>query len=161
MMTKSAIILCIGLLVTLVIGMFTFTYLKRQELNQSLPIPDTLTDNTTDPYRYAALIDTKHFYSNGLHTFVGVLNMPTPCDLLEVASTVRESFPEQIVLEFKVINNAPDCEQIETPQRFKVEATASADAIMSATFMGRLVELNVIPAGKGEVPEDFEIFIKG
>lgn len=87
--------------------------------------------------------------------------MPTPCDLLESSARVAESFPEQIMINFSVINNADFCAQVVTAQRFKVSATASPEATFSAQFMGRPVELNLIPAGAGETPDAFELFIKG
>ena len=87
--------------------------------------------------------------------------MPTPCDLLESSAVVAESFPEQIMIDFSVLNNAEFCSQVITPQRFKVTAPASEKATFSAKFMGRDVELNLIPAEPGEVPDDFELFIKG
>ena len=161
-MTKSSITLCIGLLIALVMGMFTYTFLKRQEINQTnAPVVAPSTATTTNSYGYVTSITTKHFYLDGVHTFVGSIDMPTPCDLLDSAVTIRESFPEQVVLEFRVINNTNDCAPIITPQRFKVAVVASVGAILSATFMDRPVQLNVIPAKRGEVPEDFEIFIKG
>jgi hypothetical protein len=69
--------------------------------------------------------------------------------------------PEQVTLDFNVINNAEVCAQVVTTQRFKVEAQASEQAIIKARFMGREVELNLVPPSAGETPEDFELFIKG
>jgi hypothetical protein len=87
--------------------------------------------------------------------------LPTPCDLFEANSHVTDSEPQRVVLEFTVINNAEVCAQTVTAQRFKVEATAKEDATFTAFFMGREVELNLIPAAPGETPEEFEVFIKG
>lgn len=87
--------------------------------------------------------------------------MPTPCDLLNTEVTIMESYPEQVVVDFSVINNADVCAQVVTAQRFKVEFSAAEEASISARFMGRDIELNLIPAAEGELPEDFEVFIKG
>ena len=74
---------------------------------------------------------------------------------------IAESFPEQVTVDFKVINNAEACTQVITPQRFKVEFDASENASMRARLNGRNIELNLIPAAEGETPDEFEIFIKG
>lgn len=159
-MDKRTIILVVVLFGLIVLGMFTFAYLKKVEISEgpkvSAPAPlpqDTYSDITR--------ITAKHFIQNGKHTFVGDIEMPTPCDLVDVNSTVNKSLPEEIILNFKVINNSNDCEQMITSQRFVVEAQASPEAKVSAMFMGRAVELNLIPAAKGESPEEFELFIKG
>ena len=113
-------------------------------------------------FAYIERIDAVHFYEDGTHTFVGEIDMPTPCDLLEFGAVVMESFPEQIRLEFEVVNeDAEMCAQVITPQRFMIEATASEEATVSAQFMGSAIELNLRDPQPGETPDDFELFIKG
>jgi hypothetical protein len=159
-MQKRTILLFVSLFVIIVAGMFTFAYLKRIEV-VTPPVPSQEVDAASSSLPYAAVIDAKQYYIDGLHTFVGIIDMPTPCDLLTTQARVLESFPEQVIIEFTVVNNAESCVQVVTPQRFKVDATASKDARISATWMGQPVELNLVPARPGEVPEDFELFIKG
>jgi hypothetical protein len=158
-MDRRTIVLIVVVFILIIIGMFTFTGLMKKEVEVKT-VPDVVVE-TVVPYPNITRIDAKHYFSDGLHTFVGEIEMPTPCDLIEVNSIVKESFPEQIQLEFKVINNAEVCAQVITPQRFLVEAKASEGATASAMFMGRSVELNLIPALPGESPADFELFIKG
>lgn len=158
-MDRRTIVLVVVVFVLIIIGMFTFTSLMKQEVEVKV-VPDVPVEEPV-PYPNITRIDAKHYFIDGLHTFVGEIEMPTPCDLIEVNSLVRESFPEQIQLDFTVINNAEMCTQVITAQRFLVEATASEGATVSATFMGRAVELNLTPAEAGEVPADFELFIKG
>ncbi len=158
-MDKRSIILVVTLFGLIVVGMFVFAYLQRQEA--AAPAPVVVVEEPVVPYADITRIDAKHYFIDGVHTFVGEIPFPTPCDLLEVSSTVMESYPEQIRLDFTVINNAEMCAQVVTAQRFMVTASASEAATVSATFMGRPVELNLIPAAPGERPEDFELFIKG
>lgn len=159
-MEKRSIILFVVLFLAITIGMFVFAYLKRQEsLNQPSGVAATSTATSTAPL--VTRVDAKHYFSNGKHTFVGVVEMPTPCDLLTVTSRVEESMPETIVLDFSVINNADTCAQVVTPQRFMVEAQASSEAKVRAEWARIPIELNLIPAGPDEKPEDFELFIKG
>lgn len=156
-MEKRTIILIVLLFIFIVIGMFTYTYIKKNEMTQ-IPVVETPVVKE-DPL--GVRIDAKHFYIDGVHTFVGEMTMPTPCDLLEVNSEVQESYPEQIRLDFTVINNSKTCEKIPTNQRFMVSVTASSDAKITATYLGKPAELNLIPAGPEETPDEFEIYIKG
>jgi hypothetical protein len=87
--------------------------------------------------------------------------MPTPCDLLEWDTMVAESYPEQVSVNFSVLNNSETCVQTVTPQRFKASFTASEDASVRASIEGKSVDMNLIPASEGESPNDFELFIKG
>lgn len=163
-MNQKTITLIVVLFALLVLGMFVYAYLKQQELQ---PAPTaTTTPATTEEESVAAYpninrIDGTHYYIDGTHTVVGELIFPTPCDLLETDAVVAESMPEQITLNFEVINNAENCAQVATPQRFKIAADASEAAEFSATFMGEPIQLNLKPAPEGETPDDFEVFIKG
>lgn len=159
-MSQKSIVLIVALFTLIVAGMFVYAYLKKAELT-SEPLPDPEPTQETQPYPDITRIDATHYFIDGTHTLVGEINMPTPCDLLETEAVVMESFPEQVRVDFTVVNSADMCAQVITPQRFKVSADASADATFSAQFMGRDIELNLRPAPEGESPDDFELFIKG
>jgi len=160
-LSSRVITMAILLFVLIVLGMFAFAYLKNQELKDE--VVEQPIEEPVDDVKYAAItrVDAKHYYEDGVHTLVGEIPMPTPCDLLVSEAVVMESYPERIAIDFSVINNANFCAEVITPQRFKVSATASEDATFSAKFMDRQIELNLIPAEEGEVPDDFELFIKG
>lgn len=160
--SKRAVTIAIVIFALIVVGMFTFAYLKKGELEDVNP-QQKEDQAVLAEVKYAAItrVDAKHYLIDGVHTLVGEILMPTPCDLLESSVSVAESFPEQVMIDFSVINNAEFCAQVITPQRFKVTATVSPDATFSARFMGRSIDLNLIPAAAGEMPEDFELFIKG
>lgn len=159
-MNQKSIVLVVVLFVIIVIGMFVYAELKKNELSEISSTPD-VEPVAVVPYADITLIDAKHYFIDGTHTLVGELLMPTPCDLLESSATVMESFPEQVIVDFSVINTAENCIQMISPQRFKVEFVASLEATISARIIGREVPLNLIPAGTDERPEDFELFFKG
>lgn len=141
--------------------MFTFAHLKRVEIMNDVATTTPQTNAEEIPYSYINQIDAKHYFIDGKHTLVGEIEMPTPCDLVEANAAVAESYPEQVTVNFKVINNAESCATVITPYRFRVDFTASKEAKIKANFMGREVILNLIPASPDEKPEDFEVFIKG
>jgi len=156
---NKAAMIAIILFVIVIAGMFVFAFLKQNNTNQPTENNQEQTDN--DPYAGIERIDAKHFYIDGVHTLVGEIAMPTPCDLLNSKVLIAESYPEQITIDFTVINEADNCAQVVTPQRFKVSAEASPEASFKALFMGRPVPLNIIEAEPGETPDDFELYIKG
>lgn len=158
-MSKKVIILVSFIFVLVTGGMFGFAYLYKQNVSDSTVIPNPI-DTKVNTYGITQ-IEATHFYLDGVHTIVGELPMPTPCDLLTTDATVAESMPEQVMFLFNVINNSPTCIEQETPQRFKISATASNKATISAMFMGTPVKLNLVEATPGDTPEAFELFIKG
>lgn len=161
-MEQKHIVGSITLLGLIILGMFVFAYLKREEIQQTTPPPqggDVVTD--TSPYANITRIDGKHFFDGKTHTVVGEIPMPTACDLFNWSVRIAESMPETVTIDFDVINNAEMCAQVVTPQRFKVSFDASEGATIKATLEGREVILNLIPALPGESPDDFEVFIKG
>lgn len=160
-MNRGAVIGAAALFVLLIVGMFVFAYMKRSEQIQEVVEPTTTEEDTSTPYDHITRIDATHYYIDGVHTLVGEIAMPTPCDLLDYDVVIAESYPEQVTIDFVVINNAETCTQTITPARFKVEATVAEEATWSARFMGRSIELNRIPAPEGERPENFEVFLKG
>ena len=158
-MNQKAIIICIALFILIVAGMFGFAYLKKAEV--TTPVPEENLPQEQVEYASITRITAKHFFIDGVHTLAGEIPMPTPCDLLEAEARVMESFPEQVVVDFSVLNNAEFCAQQVTPARFMVSFTASENASISALFMGRAVEPNLVPPAEGETPDDFQLFIKG
>lgn len=167
-MNNKTIAILSGLFVAAVIGLFVIVNLSSTDTGNDTDATDqTATtageemDAGQDQYPGIERITAKHFFADGTHTFVGEIPMPTPCDLLETSAQVRESMPEQVVLEFSVINESDMCAQVITPQRFMIEVQASEEATVSAEFMGRTVELNLLEPAPGETPDDFELYIKG
>lgn len=159
-MEHKHMIVAFSTLALIVVGMFVFTYLKKSELAEA-PSVTPVADMQDGPYASITRIDAKHFFIPPTHTLAGEIVMPTPCDLLNWGARVEESSPETVTIDFTVVNHAEECAQTPTPQRFMVNFDASENAVIKATFNGRPVELNLIPAAEGETPADFELFMKG
>jgi hypothetical protein len=155
-MRRRDIVLICSLLFTVVAGMFTYTYIAKQQAE-----PIAVTPEPVEEARETMRLDAKHFYRDGVHTIVGEVMMPTPCDLLSYEAVFAESFPEQVSYNFTVINNSEVCAQVMTPQRFMVSATASAGANLAATWNGVAIELNLVEAAPEETLESFELYFKG
>lgn len=159
-MNQKTMVMAVVLFILIVVGMFIFAYLKNTE-QQIVPIDPPVEQVSVDKYANITRIDGKHFFVDGVHTVAGEIKMPTPCDLLNGTAIIAESYPEQITLDFSVINNSELCAEVITSALFKIEAVASEGASFKAVFQNRPIELNLIEAQEGESPEDFEVFIKG
>ena len=160
-MEHKSIIAGVVTLALIVVGMFVFAFIKKQEITTQDQVTELPTTTAPDAYAQITRIDAKHFFSDGTHTLVGEIIMPTQCDLLNWDAKVQESMPETAIIDFDVVNHSDNCADTATTQRFKVTFSASEKANMRARFMGRDVELNLIPAGQNETPDDYELFIKG
>ena len=156
----QTIVLALISFAVIVAGMFAFAFFKDSDIKNETDT-EPMPEETDDRYSNIDRVDAKHFYIDSVHTVVGEIPMPTPCDLLEADAIIQESYPEQITLDLSVINNAEFCAQVITPQRFKVSASASPEATFNALFENRVIELNLVEAAPGETPEEFELFIKG
>ena len=88
-----------------------------------------------------------HRFESGTHTFSGTVDMPTPCDSLSVDALLRESYPEQIVLQFTAQSSVDTseiaCAQVITPQDFSISVDAAKNATVSAELNGYAVELQL------------------
>ncbi len=105
-------------------------------------------------------ITAKHQFKDGKHIIAGEVNLPTPCYVLDTQAMVAESMPEQVTIAFSATTQGEMCAQVITVDRFKVEFSASKDAVIKATWNGKPAKLNLIPAGADEDLDNFEIFIK-
>jgi hypothetical protein len=158
-MNQRAIIVAVILFVAIVGGMFAYARMKSAELQTVIPVPEA--PKKEEPESITR-IDAKEYFSGKTYTVAGKIMLPTPCDLLESKATVSTSTPEQVAIAFDVINNSGGaCAQVITEQRFKVRFDASKDAVITATWKGVPVTLNLVEAGPNENPDDFELFIKG
>jgi len=154
--SHKVIISVVVIIVLVVLGIWWFTGNERKadNLNKDQTGEQLTTDQNT--------INAKRAFIDGTHTLVGQIDLPTPCDLLDYSVAIAESVPEQVAINFIIINESEGaCAQVITPARFKVTFAASAEAIIGATLNGVPVILNIIEAAEDENLDDFEIYIKG
>lgn len=64
-------------------------------------------------------------YEDGMHTFSGVLTVPTPCHEIETEALVAESFPEQVEVRINVVDTQGVCAQVLTDKPYEVSFQAS------------------------------------
>jgi hypothetical protein len=160
-MNQRGVLLFVTWGVLIVVGMFTYAYLKRSEQMTRTPNSPILDLNQNSdvvvptPSLNIEQITVTEYYDGVSWTFAGEVDMLTPCDQLSVDAIIQESFPEQVTIALSVSTADHMCAQVITPQRFELPVTVSKDATFSATLDGRTIELNRVPAQKGTVPDSF------
>jgi hypothetical protein len=87
------------------------------------------------------LILAKREYINGKHIVTGVIDLPTSCHTLSVDTTITESSPEQVALNFYSTTTAEQCAQVVTSVPFREEFNASGYAIIRAYWNGEPAKL--------------------
>lgn len=157
-MNQRALIVSGVIFLVLIGGMFGYAAMKRAELNKpAVVIPEPVVEDASQ-----IRVNAVHFFKDGVHTVVGDLMVPTPCDLIQADALVAESMPEQVTIQLTTINNDDTCAQVMTLQRFRVEFTASEGASIRATLDGTQVVLNLRDAEPGTEPDKLEdLYFKG
>lgn len=79
-----------------------------------------------------------------VHTYRGVLSVPTPCHELRTQLLIAESLPEQVTIEFEAISSAELCAQVITEKEFEVTFTAHPDHTIRGFMNGNHFEFNVV-----------------
>jgi hypothetical protein len=159
-MEKKHILFIIGIIVIVAV-LFGFSFFFSQRGGDVGDGAAAVTEGLPDSQAPKETITAKHQYKDGMHIVAGEITVPTPCHILEADAVVSKSIPEQVTIRLKSSTQADACAQIITPARFKVEFKASPNAVISMTFNGKQVILNLIEARTDENLEDFELFIKG
>lgn len=88
-------------------------------------------------------IPVTHQFKNGLHTYVGSIDTPTPCHSIEGTAIVKESYPEQVDIRIETKESEGICAQVITAKKFKVSFSASQNPVVRAFINGTPVLLEV------------------
>lgn len=158
---KQTTIGIFGVIIAIVIIFLLVFYVPRLTMESDQPVEhdgteEEMQDTDTLPVR---TIEAMHQFIDGKHIIAGSVDLPTPCHTLREMIVVRESYPEQVTIEFTSATTAEVCIQVITEARFKVEFSASEKATIDATWNGEPATLKLTPAMSNL--EQFEVMIKG
>ncbi len=159
-MQKSSIITTV--IIILIVGALYYFFAPDswKFWGQTAQVIDSVEDNSQNVPQHET-INAKHQYINGTHIVAGEANSPTPCDLLTSNTQTVNGTPQEVTINFTSKTNGEVCAQTVTSNRFKAEFKAPENALIKATWNGKPVELNLIPADPNENLLNFDIFIKG
>ena len=83
------------------------------------------------------IVPVIHQFRKGVHTYVGDIQVPTPCFIVTGQAVVKESYPEQVDLRIETRATGETCAQVITLKKFKVSFEASEGAIIK-TYLNTL-----------------------
>ena len=111
---------------------------------------------------YAEIINVKHQYKDGKHTYAGELNLPTPCDLLQSDVVKDVTNAKNVEIKFTSVNKTEGaCVEVLTARPFKVTFEGPKNITLTTTFNGKKIKFNIFEVPSTENLDTFEIYIKG
>ena len=99
-------------------------------------------------------------FQNGTHSLSGKIMMPTPCHALSYDLVIlKNSYPEEVEINFSGEQMAEICASVITPFEFKVDVDVSEDASFQATYEGRELLLDISEPAILDIDESTELDI--
>jgi hypothetical protein len=149
---KKIIITFFALVIILLAILFVSEALFNKNLIEQIPTPieDVL-----------PIVDIKEQYKDSTYTFVGSVDLPTPCHSVE--AKVNQISDPLYEIEVTILPPAPDvmCAQVITPRQYSVSFQAPEEITVFANINGVIHELSRFVVPEGENINTFELYIKG
>ncbi len=151
----------IGVLIVAAIAAIAFGFYRSRSNPETAPVPNIDTGKTPES-ELGEIVNVKHQYRDGKHIYAGMLDLPTPCDLLQ-SDVVKDPLNQsKIALVFKSVYEGNDaCIQVITSRPFKVTFTAPEKIDLTATYNGAPIRFNLFEVPNTENLDDFDINVKG
>ncbi len=110
---------------------------------------------------YVQIVNVKHQYKNGTHTYAGDIDLPTPCEKLTSSAVVDPQNSNKYTLTFTTTSTAQTCAQVRTSKSFKLSFKAGKDITVEGTLNGKKLRLNMFEVRADQDLDSFDIYIKG
>jgi hypothetical protein len=148
----------IAVVIVLLIILVSFLFLSEKIFNY------TVVEQLNSPLQEDPILpitDIKEEYKDSTYTFVGTIDVPTPCHSLE--SKVNKISDVIYEIEINTINPSEDimCAQVITSKQYKVSFEGSENILVYAKINGTIYELSRFVIPEGEDINTFELMIKG
>ena len=131
-MSKKFLVLIVVIL--LAVGYYFAVYLDGSGSEEDAQL--TITSNE--------MVEIVHVFSDGVHTLSGDIMVATPCHALSYEVIVlKESYPEDILIEFTSDQMSEICASVMTPAPFEIIVEASQNATFEATYKGQGLSLDM------------------
>lgn len=143
------------IIILILIGVAIYSSQKAKKIDYSSERNKAIEEVVQRP---AITLNAKHQYRDGEHTFLGTLELPSPCHTYNAEVIPGEELTE-IALTYEASNQL--CAQVITERQFRVSFSAEEEVDVIATLNGETVNLNIFDVGPDEDLSEVEIFIKG
>ena len=146
----------IGVVIVILLGLGIYWLMS--------PSTPTATDTAQTPAtqdEYVQMVNVKHQYKNGHHTYVGEIDVPTPCHTLASSYSKDANSTTGYTLVFTSTSSSQMCAQVVTSKPFKLSFDAVKDIVLSGTLNGKKLRLNLFEVPANQDLDSFNINIKG
>lgn len=146
----------IGLIIIIIVIITGLTFLFNQAFSGGAHVVEPVQPvvDATDTSSGDETISVARTYVSGIHTYVGEINLPTPCHELLHTVMIAESYPEQVAINFLTQTETAMCAEYITPEPFAVSFQASKDATVTMTLNGEKLPYKIISTDVRGTAED-------
>ena len=110
---------------------------------------------------YVQIVNVKHQYKGGTHTYAGEIDLPTPCDTLASSAVANAQDSSKYTLTFTSSASSSACAQVRTSKAFKISFKAGQTVTVEGTLNGKKLRLNLFEVRADQDLDSFDIYIKG
>ncbi len=150
---KKTIITIIVLLIGLIIVVYAYEFIFKKPIIESPTVNDTSFPTQK--------IELKEQYKDSTYTFVGSVDLPTPCHSLK--TEVKKVLDTKYQIQVTTISPKEGvmCAQVITPKPYKVSFKAQADVEVTVNINGTEYQTNRFVVPDGENIDTFQLEVKG
>ncbi|MDE2218313.1 MAG: hypothetical protein KGJ58_02580 [Patescibacteria group bacterium] len=155
---KKTTAIVIAIIVIILIGAGFYFSSKKSGVKNATEEQIPLKNGSSSSYEITT-INARHQYKNGKHTYVGMIDLPTPCHIVSVVAV--PSGKNKYTLQFTTKTTDGVCAQVITPRPFRVEFAAPKNITVDATLDGKPVNLNILEVKEGDNIDKVQFNDKG
>lgn len=130
-------------------------------VSPSTPAPTDTAEVPVAQDEYVQMVNVKHQYKGGRHTYVGSIDLPTPCHSLTSTYNKDTNSTTGYTLVFTSSSTAEMCAQVITSKPFKLSFDAVENILISGTLNGKKLRLNLFEVPLNQDLDSFNVNIKG
>lgn len=154
-MTKKIVIIIV---LIVLLGGFAFFVDKRNTENlnrQNL-------EQTEEESEFTVPLAVKYQYRDGVHTFVGDIELPSNCyNYNAVIEDGEDDSTKNLAIDYERNKDVEVCAQVITTANYRISYEGPEDLKFKAFVNGEARRLNIFEIPEGENIDEFELFIKG
>ncbi|MDE1988736.1 MAG: hypothetical protein KGI39_03495 [Patescibacteria group bacterium] len=156
---KKTTAIVIAIIVIILIGAGFYFSSKKSGVQTATEGQIPLKNGSSSNYEITT-INARHQYKNGKHTYVGMIDLPTPCHSVSVTAVPSDA-TNHYTLQFTTKTTDGVCAQVITPRPFRVEFAAPKNITVGATLDGKPVNLNILEVKEGDNIDKVQFNDKG
>lgn len=158
----------VGLVILAVIGLMIWGFFGRSTKQVIAPAPVVTTP--VRPAYQAPIIDVRHQYKNGTHTFAGLIDLPSACYSLTpkigitapAAPLAGQTAANALInIDLTSKDSGAACAQVVTPTFFKTSIAGGSKYDLKGTLNGKEIRFNIFEIGADENIDAMNPYIKG